>query len=124
MTKTQVKWTTGPNPEGYSSPVIAGGHVYRMEKDTLRCLDLGTGKKVYTERLPGGVNTSLSPVLTADGRLYLAGGGKGVVVPAGEKFEVLATNDLGDDSPASPAVANGRLYLKGGKYLYCVGKGK
>jgi len=43
-------------------------------------------------------------------------------VPVGAKFETLATNDLGDDSPASPAVAHGRLYLKGGKYLYCVGK--
>ncbi len=121
VTKTHVKWTFSPIPEGYSSPVIAGGHVYRADKDVLRCLDLTTGKKVYAERLPNGVNTSASPVLTADGRLYFAGGGKSTVVPVGEKFETLATNDLGDDSPASPAVAHGRLYIKGGKYLYCVG---
>lgn len=124
VTKTHVKWTTGPIPEGYSSPVIAGGHVYRADKDVLRCLDLSTGKKVFTERLPAGMNPSVSPVLTPDGKLYFAGGGKSAVVPVGAKFEVLATNDLGDDSPASPAVANGRLYLKGGKYLYCIGKPK
>lgn len=122
VTKTHVKWTTGPIPEGYSSPVIAGGHVYRVDKDVLRCLNLTTGKKVFTERLPNGVNSSASPVLTADGRLYFAGGGKSAVVPVGEKFETLATNDLGDDSPASPAAANGRLYLKGGKHLYCIGR--
>ena len=122
VTKTHVKWTTGPNPEGYSSPVIAGGHVYRFEKDLLRCHDLASGKKVYAERLPNGVNLSASPVVTADGKLYLAGGGKSVVVPVGATFEALATNDRGDDSPATPAVAGGRLYIKGGKYLYCVGK--
>lgn len=124
VTKTHVKWTFSPIPEGYSSPVIAGGYVYRAEKGVLRCLDLTTGKKVYIERLPDGVNSSASPVLTADGKLYFAGGGKSTVVPVGEKFETLATNDLGDDSPASPAVANGRLYIKGGKYLYCIGKAK
>lgn len=122
VTRTHVKWTTGPIPEGYSSPVIADGRVYRADKDVLRCLDLTTGRKVYAERLPVGMNPSVSPVPTADGRLYFAGGGKSVVVPVGAKFETLATSDLGDDSPASPAVAHGRLYLKGGKYLYCVGK--
>jgi hypothetical protein len=35
---------------------------------------------------------------------------------------VLATNDLGDPSPASPAGAGGRIYLKGQRYLWCVGK--
>lgn len=124
VTKTHVKWTTGPNPEGYSSPIIAGGHLYRADKDVLRCLALTTGKKAFAERLPDGMNSSGSPVATADGRLYFAGGGKSAVVPVGPKFETLATNDLGDDSAASPAVANGRLYLKGGKYLYCIGKEK
>ena len=77
---------------------------------------------MYAARLPDGVNTSASPVATADGRLYFAGGGKSVVLTVGPKFEVLATNDLGDGSAASPAIADGRLYLKGGRNLYCIGR--
>ena len=40
----------------------------------------------------------------------------------GEKFEKLADNQLDDGIIASPAVADGRLYLRGKKALYCVGK--
>ena len=57
-----------------------------------------------------------------EARLYFAGEDGSVrVVKAGPKFEVLAANDLGDPSPASPAVADGRLYLKGRDFLYCIG---
>jgi hypothetical protein len=34
---------------------------------------------------------------------------------------VLGVNDLGDPSHASPAVANGKLYIRGGRNLYCIG---
>jgi outer membrane protein assembly factor BamB len=123
VTATKVKWTTGPIPEGYSSPTIAGAYVYRDHNPgILKCFALADGKKVFNERLPSDINTSSSPVVTADGRLYFAGGGKSIVLPVGPKYEPLATNDLGDDGPASPAVAHGRLYLKGSLYLYCIGK--
>ena len=59
--------------------------------------------------LPGGVDTATSPILTPEGNLYFAAGGKSVVVPAGPAFRVAATNDLGDPSRTSPAAANGRL---------------
>ena len=63
-----------------------------------------------------------SPIATPDGRIYLASAGRSYVVKAGEKFEILATNDLGDEGQASPAVADGKLFLKGRKMLYCVGE--
>jgi outer membrane protein assembly factor BamB len=123
VTATKVKWTTRPIPEGYSSPTIAGGYVYRAHSPgILNCFALATGKPAFAERLPNGFITSASPVLTADGRLYFASGGKSIVLPVGPKFEPLAINDLGDGGAASPAVAHGRLYLKGSKYLYCIGK--
>ena len=43
------------------------------------------------------------------------------MVKAGPTLEILATNDLGDASPASPAASGGKIYLKGRKWLYCVG---
>ena len=62
-----------------------------------------------------------SPFITPEGHLYAASSGKSYVVKAGPKVEVLATNDLGDPSNASPAVAGGRIYLKGRRYLWCIG---
>jgi outer membrane protein assembly factor BamB len=122
VSKTQVKWTAAVVPEGFSSPVVVDGRLYRLHNpETLTCRDMTTGKVVYAERLQG-VSTSASPVATPEGRVYFASAGRSYVMQAGPKLEVLATNDLGDASPASPAVADGKLYLKGRRYLYCIGK--
>jgi outer membrane protein assembly factor BamB len=123
VTKTKVKWKTASIPEGFSSPLCAGGYIYRVHNPgVLKCFALETGERVFSERLPAGVNASASPVLGPEQRLYFASGGKSVVLPMGSRFEILATNDLGDDSAASPAVAHGRLFIKGARYLYCIGK--
>jgi outer membrane protein assembly factor BamB len=124
VTKTHVKWQTPKIPEGfYSSPVVVGDCLYRTHAPGLvRCSKLATGDTVYDERLPPGVPGHVSPIATADGRIYLASGGKSVVIASGPKFEVLATNDLGDASPTSAAVTGGKLYIKGAKNLYCIGK--
>jgi outer membrane protein assembly factor BamB len=124
VAKTHVKWQTPKIPEGfYSSPVALGDYLYRPHAPgMLRCFKAGTGEQVYQERLPTGIANHASPIITADGRIYFASGGKSVVVQAGPEFKILATNDLGDPGQASPAAANGRLYLKGGKHLYCIGK--
>jgi outer membrane protein assembly factor BamB len=123
VTATNVRWRTSKIPEGFSSPTIAGGYVYRIHNPgILRCLDLATGKQVFDKRMPPGLDPAASPILTADNRLYFAGGGVSVVMPVGATSDPLATNDLGDGAPSSPAVANGCLYIKGSRYLYCIGK--
>jgi outer membrane protein assembly factor BamB len=123
VTKTRVKWRVALVPEGFSSPVADGEYLYRLHApEVLKCFRLATGEVVYSERL-AGVSTACSPVATADGRVYLAGAGRSYVVKAGPKLEVLATNDLGDGCPASPAVAGGRLFLKGRMALHCIGSG-
>ena len=64
-----------------------------------------------------------SPV-AAGGKLYLASEeGDVIVVKMGEKFEVLATNSMGDDMfIATPAVAGNSMYLRGKNTLYCIRK--
>jgi outer membrane protein assembly factor BamB len=120
--KTHVKWRVAQIPEGLSSPVLVGDHLYRLHNpNVLKCFALSTGAVAYAERLEG-VTGWASPVATADGRLYFASGGKSVVVKAGPAFEVLGTGDLGDPNHASPAVADGRLYLKGRQRLFCIGR--
>lgn len=120
VTKTHVRWKLGQVPEGYSSPVAAGGFLFRLHSpESLRCVRLATGYTVFTERLPG-VQTACSPVATPDGRVYCASAGKSYVLRAGATADVLAVNDLGDPGPASPAVADGALFLKGRRFLFCI----
>lgn len=120
VTTTNVKWKLPNLSEALSSPVIVGDHLYRLQSPaTLKCVELKTGKVVYSEKLEG-VSGSASPVAVKD-RIYFASGGKSFVIAAGPKFELLATNDLGEPSAASPAVSGGRLILKGNKHLFCLG---
>jgi outer membrane protein assembly factor BamB len=122
VTKTNLKWKVSAVPDGFSSPVIVGDYLYRVHNpDILRSWKLDGGVPVLKERLTG-VSTSASLIATADGRIYFASAGKSYVLKAGPTLEILATNDLGDRSDASPAVADGRIVLKGGQYLFCIGK--
>jgi outer membrane protein assembly factor BamB len=122
VTKTHLKWRIPQVPEGFSSPIIVGDHLYRLHgPEVVKCWKLTTGEQVFGERLPG-VSTAASPFATPEGRVYFASAGKSYVLKAGPQLEVLAVNDLGDGSQASPAVANGHIFLKGRRYLYCIGK--
>jgi outer membrane protein assembly factor BamB len=121
VTRTHRQWRLRNVPEGFSSPVIVGGNLYRLcNPEMLCCWKLVDGAEVFKERLPG-VSTASSPFTTPEGRLYFASAGKSYVVKAGAKLEVLAVNDLGDESQASPAVAESCIVLKGSKQLYCIG---
>ncbi len=43
---------------------------------------------------------------------------------AGKEFELLGKNVLGEVSLATPAIANGRLFLRTREALYCIGSAK
>jgi outer membrane protein assembly factor BamB len=65
---------------------------------------------------------SASPV-AANGRLYFVGDeGQTTVLEAGPKFNVLARNPLGEKVQASPAIADGRFYIRTAGSLFCIGK--
>lgn len=122
VTETHVRWSVPQVPEAIGSPIIVGGYVYRLHSPgVLKCFEAATGKLVYAERLEGLSTTWASPIADAAGHLFFANAGRSYVLQVGPEFRVLAVNDLGDSNHASPAVANGRLFLVGMNSLYCVG---
>ena len=65
-----------------------------------------------------------SPVLIGDKVYAVDIQGKVYVFEAGPKFKLLATNDLGEKVEATPAVAGGKLFIRGETHLFCIGTPK
>jgi outer membrane protein assembly factor BamB len=121
VSATHVRWTVPQIPEGLSSPVIAGEHLFRLHQPgVLKVWRLKTGEEVLAKRLEG-ISTAASPIATPDGLIYIASAGKTHVLRAEPPFEPVSLNDLGESSAASMAVSRGRLFLKGSQHLFCVG---
>jgi outer membrane protein assembly factor BamB len=115
------RWTLDRVSGGFGSPVVRDGLLYRLtDPGILHVYDWMTGEEVSSLRIPG-ISTAVSPVVTADGRLYLASAGKSAVLKLGRRPEVIGTGDLGDPHNSSPAVSGGKLILRGKKRLYCLG---
>jgi outer membrane protein assembly factor BamB len=119
LTKSHVQWKNKKAGAFLPSPVVYQGLVYvQLDKGLVLCLDARTGKQHWKERL--GDQYYASPVAGA-GMIYLpAKEGIVRVLKAGPTFELLVENDLGEGLVASPAPANGRIYLRGEKHLFCI----
>jgi outer membrane protein assembly factor BamB len=103
-------------------PVVWQNRVYMIaDQGIAQCLDAATGAVLWKERLPGDYKAS---PIAAESRVYfLNTAGLATVVAAdGPEFRKLAENQLDDETLASPAVSAGRIYLRGKKKLYCIGK--
>ena len=80
--------------------------------------------RVRCERLGEGGECNSSPV-ARDGRVYVSNiKGTTFVIRAGTKFEVLATNNLGERISASPAISGDALIYRTESQLFCLGQAR
>lgn len=118
-------WGNGNKVFPYvACPLVRGEYVYFVnEKGNAGCYEAGTGKQIWYERLTQANKFLASPVMI-DGNVYAPTVDGDVFVFAAEPtFKLLARNTFSDERfVATPAVADGRLYLRGRTHLYCVGK--
>jgi outer membrane protein assembly factor BamB len=118
-----IAWTNNRGNPYTASPVLHDNKLYLVtDSGMLSCLNAVTGEPYYhLQRLPRPYSFKASPV-AANGKLYLATeNGDVVVVRMGEKYEVLATNTLTDQTfIATPAIVGGSIYLRSQDALYCI----
>ncbi|QDU97238.1 outer membrane protein assembly factor BamB family protein [Lignipirellula cremea] len=114
-------WRYDTTPD-VPSPLIVGDIVYLCRQNgNLIALDRATGKEFYEERTHADRHRA-SPVY-ADGKIFLtARDGTVSVCKPGPEFELLAQNEIDEPQSASPAIANGRIYLRTFEALYAIGK--
>lgn len=119
-----VVWTFARDTPYVPSPLLYDGLLYFLKGNTgvLSVFDAKSGKPHYQlQRIEGVPNVFASPV-AADGKVIILGkDGSAAVLKHGPSYEVLATNKLDDRFDASPALVDGEIYLRGYRYLYCVG---
>jgi outer membrane protein assembly factor BamB len=116
-----IAWGTMRGGPYMPTPIVYGPHLYVCSNaGIVTCYEAATGKQVYRERI-GGTSYTASPV-AADGRLYFVSEqGEVRVVKAGEKFELLAVNDMGDVCMAVPAISRGALFVRTQHALFALG---
>ncbi len=102
------------------TPIRVGDIVYISNDGPFTALDAKTGTQIYRETLSKGIHRA--NLLAADGKIYvISSTGTADVVQAGKDFKKLATNTLPDKLYASPAVSDGRIYIRGYEYLWAIG---
>ena len=103
------------------APLLYQG-VYYMVKTggIITSLDPATGRLLKEGRSPGALGEYYASPVAADGKVFLANTeGKITVLKAAADWEVLAVNELGEEVSATPALSEGRLYVRTRGTLYC-----
>jgi outer membrane protein assembly factor BamB len=105
------------------SPILYGDYLYlTTDRGILTCLDAKTGEVKYEGgRIPIPATFTASPVAFEGKILMTSEDGDTFMIKAGPKHEILGTNSVGEAVYASPAIADGRIFIRGEKNLYCIG---
>ena len=121
-----VIWSRTGRGSYMPTPLIYNGILYVLANNgTFDAYNLKTGDEIYRQRLPViGSGFSASPV-ASDGKIYLSNeDGEIIVVAAGEKFNHIATNSMGELLMATPALSDGVMYVRSSGSLFAVGRKK
>ena len=122
ITESHKLWSFNNGPD-VPTPVTDGKYFYTVnDRGITWCLDARTGKEIWGAKRIKPATYSSSPVL-ADGKIYITNEeGLTTVLKAGDRFEVLAENDLADYTLSSPAISDGRIFIRTTQFLYAIGK--
>jgi outer membrane protein assembly factor BamB len=126
VTEKNVLWQYYKSLPNAPSPLYYNGVVYLMkEGGILTALDAETGRMTKQGRLPGALDFYYSSPVAADGKIYaVSQEGHLSVIQAGREWEVLARNDMDDECFATPAIADGKIYVRTRSALYCFAERK
>lgn len=126
ITDTHVLWRYRKTLPDVPSVLLYQGVLYTVKKGGIAMtLDPKTGRVLKVGRLMGALDDYYASPVAGDGKVYLASMlGKITVLKPGGQWEVLSTSDLGEDVFATPAIADGRMYVRTSKNLYCFAGGQ
>ena len=122
VTQSNVVWSERKGVPGVPSLLYYKERLYSfLNGGIVYCRDAKTGKLLYSGRT-GALGEYYSSPVAADNKVYIASAeGVVVVLGAGDELEVLARNELDSAILATPAVVDGKIYVRTASYLYAFG---
>jgi len=119
VSEANIAWSEHRGVPGVPSPLYYKGRLYTfLNGGIVFCRDAKTGKLLYSGRLDAPGEYYSSPVVAGD-RIYIASAeGVVVVLDAGEELKILARNKLDSAILATPALVDGKIYIRTESRLY------
>ena len=124
VAETNLLWKFTKGTAYVPSPILYGDYVYLItDRGIMTCLEAKTGKVMYEGgRVPIPATFTGSPI-AFDGKILLTSeDGDTFIIKAGPKHEVIGTNSIDEPVYSSPAISDGKIFIRGEKNLYCIGK--
>jgi outer membrane protein assembly factor BamB len=123
VNQTHVAWTQTKGVPGVPSPLYYNGRLYTVQNGGIVFSRVAkTGELVYSGRT-GAMGYYYSSPVAADNKIYLASEeGVVVVLDGGEELKVLARNKLDGQILATPAIVDGKIYVRTEDHLYAFGR--
>jgi len=124
--KPEQVWRCTPKRDRYySSPVLRDGLIYAVNRNRIMsCIDAKDGKVVWEQNLSGklGRGQAYSSIVSAGDHIFVSSDdGTTLVLQPGREFKEIARNKL-ETFRATPVFKGSRMYVRGYKHLWCVGK--
>jgi outer membrane protein assembly factor BamB len=113
-----IAWRTNKGVSYVPSPISEGDYfVVVSDSGVATCFHAATGELYWNERIGPHAHSS---IVSAEGLIYCTtDDGATTVIKPGPKFEVIAHNTLGEPCYSSPAISDGRVFVRGAKHLFC-----
>lgn len=120
VTSSHVAWHVTDAKSYVPSPVVVNGLLFVADDRGIgHCFEASTGRHLWRKRIGPHFSASL---VTAKGLVYFtADDGVTTVIKADREPQVVAKNELGERVYASPAISEGKLYLRSTDHLFCIG---
>ena len=119
VTETHVKVLEKKNIPEVPSPLAHQDRIYLVKNGGIvSCIETGSGELLYRKRISASGSYYASPIAVGD-RIYLASSqGVITVLQAGDKLDVIASNDLSERIMATPAAVDDTLYVRTDGHLF------
>ena len=116
-----IRWRLQRNIPYIPTPLLYQGVFYMVKTGgIITSLDPETGRILKVGRSPSALGEYYASPVAADGKVFLANTeGKITVLKAGAEWDVIAVNEMGDEISATPALSDGRVYVRTRGALYC-----
>jgi outer membrane protein assembly factor BamB len=122
VSESHIKWSANEGIGQVPSPLVYRGRVYLVKHGGIvTCFNAETGERIYSDKLGQRVYYLASPV-AGDGKIYFCSYlGTVFVVHAGDQFKILARNKIGERINATPALVDGKIYLRTSDHMMAFG---